>query len=628
MRLNRWNEWLMRAISVILAAAPAAIRAGEPIALSVDASEAPRKVLHAKLVIPAQPGPMTLYFPKWIPGTHGPTGPITSLAGLKMSSEGKPVPWLRDDVDMYAFHCTVPEGAKSLEVALDGLTSTGERADAADANMAVIRWNQLLLYPKGPVQQDIQVQASLQAPPNWKASSALPVAGQSGLVTRYAPVSLETLIDSPALCGLHFRELPLGEHGGFAHFLEMACDSPDGLDMPDEVKKQHVKLVEEAGKLFGARHYRSYRFLITLSDQLPFHGLEHHECSDNGGPERMMVDKSVRDPLAFLLPHEYVHSWCGKYRRPAGLVAPTFQEPERTDLLWVYEGLTEYLGTILTARSGLWTPEETRDYLAITADTMQAHRGRAWRPLIDTTIAAPLLYFAAFNWASSQRAADYYDEGTLLWLEADTKIRELTKGERSLDDFCRQFFGGDSGVPALKPYTFSDLVASLNAVAPYDWEGHFNKRLHATGASAPLGGIEAGGWRLTYSAKPSALFKETQTMAKFIGHASSIGVLLSAEGAVRDVVAGSPADLAGLAPKMKLLAVNGRRFSAETLERAIDGSKKTTQPLQLLAENGEFFQTFNVDYHGGLKYPQLERNAARPDLLAAILKPVAGPEGK
>jgi predicted metalloprotease with PDZ domain len=625
MTVNRRNLRTLCAILATLAALPGTVRAAEPIELAVDASEAPRKVLHAKEVIPAQPGPMTLYFPKWIPGTHGPTGPITCLAGLKMSSRGKAIAWQRDDVDMYAFHCTVPEGAQSLEIALDGLTPVGQRGDAATANMAVVRWNQLLLYPK---EQDIQVRASLRVPPNWKASSALPVAGQSGLVTRYAPVSLETLIDSPALCGIHFREVSLGEHGGLPHFLEMACDSPEGLDMSDEVKKQHVKLVEEAGKLFGARHYGSYRFLITLSDDLPFHGLEHHESSDDGGPERMMVDKSARDPLAFLLPHEYVHSWCGKYRRPAGLVTQNFQDPERTDLLWVYEGLTEYLGTILTARSGLWTPEETRNYLAMTAEGMQSHRGRSWRPLIDTTVAAPLLSVAAINWASSQRVADYYDEGTLLWLEADTKIRELTKGAKSLDDFCRQFFGGDSGAPALMPYTFSDLVVALNAVAPYDWDGHFKKRLHATGTSAPLGGIEAGGWRLTYGSKPSALFKETQTMAKGIDHASSIGVLLSAEGVVRDVISGSPADQAGLAPKMKLLAVNGRRFSADTLERAIDGSKKSTQPLQLLAENGEFFQTYNVDYHGGLRYPQLERNAAKPDLLAAILKPAAGPERK
>jgi predicted metalloprotease with PDZ domain len=622
MRANLVQRWFVAIILAVMVR-PVVALAGPPIELAVDASEAPRKVLHAKLVVPAQPGPLTLCFPQWIPGTHGPTGPITSLAGLKWFAGGQEIPWKRDEIDMYAFHCTVPDGARAVEIALNALTGTGERGEGATANMAVIRWNQLLLYPKGPWMQDIQFQASLRVPADWKLGTALPVASQSGLVTRFAPVSLETLIDSPALCGVHFRELALGSHDGLPHFLELACDSAEGLEMPADVRKQHERLVKEAGKLFGARHYRSYRFLVTLSDELPFHGLEHHESSDNGGPERMMVDKSVRDPLAFLLPHEYVHSWCGKQRRPAGLITPTFQDPQRTDLLWVYEGLTEYLGTILTARCGLWTSEETRAYIALTAEAMQTQRGRTWRPLIDTTVAAPLLAHAAVGWASKQRVADYYDEGVLIWLEVDARIRQLSHGKRSLDDFCKSFFGGDSGMPVVKPYTFAELVACLNAIAPHDWEGLFNRRLQATGALAPLEGIVESGWRLGHGTAPSALHKETQAMAKIVDQRSSIGVLLAPDGSVKDVIPGSAADQAGLAPKMKLLAVNTRRFSPDVLSRAIEATGKAKEPLQVLAENGEFFRTFTVDYHDGLRYPRLERNSAKPDLLSEILKPAA-----
>jgi predicted metalloprotease with PDZ domain len=365
----------------------------DPIVLEVDASEAPRRILHARLVLPVAPGPLTLLFPKWIPGTHGPTGPISDLAGLKLSAAGKAVPWQRDEVDMYAFHCRVPPDARTLEIRLD--VATEGRRGGGTPQIATIRWNQMLLYPKGTQEQETVFQASLRVPVGWKIGTALPIDAQESSTTRFRSVPLETLVDSPVICGQYFQEVPLGNYDGLPHFLELACDSPAGLEVPDDAKAQHQKLVAEAGALFGARHYRSYRFLVALSGQAGFGGLEHHESSDNGGPERMMVDKPTRNPLAFLLPHEYVHSWNGKYRRPADLITPDFQQPQRTKLLWVYEGLTEYLGTILTARCGLWTPEETRDYIALTAEKMQTQRGRAWRPLEDTAVGAPLNVFGS-----------------------------------------------------------------------------------------------------------------------------------------------------------------------------------------------------------------------------------------
>lgn len=591
------------------------------ITLEVDASEAPRRIYHARMAFPVEPGPLTLYFPKWIPGTHGPTGPIASLAGLKMTVGDKTVGWQRDEEDMYAFHCVVPEGAKTLDVILDHVTG-GRRGSTATSKIAVVRWNEMLLYPKGPRQQDIQLQASLRLPAEWKLGTALPITSQDGATTRFGKVSLETLIDSPVICGQHFRQIPIGPEREPRHFLDLACESEECLKISPELKGKFDRLVIEAGALYGARHYKHYHFLVTMSDKLPLYGLEHHESSDNGVTERGFVDDSQRKPIAFLLPHEYTHSWCGKYRRPAGLITHDFQQAQKTKLLWVYEGLTEYLGTLLTARSGLWSLEETRDYLAMTADVMQNQRGRTWRPLEDTAVGAPLNFMMPDSWDSWRRMADYYDEGVLIWLEVDAKIRQLTKGEKSLDDFCRRFFGGESGAPALKPYTLDDVVTDLNEVAHYDWRSLLNRRLQLTTDQAPLDGFEASGWKLTFSDKPSELFKLTSTARKGANHTSSIGLLLGNEGQVLDVIKGKAAERAGIAPGMKLIAVNGRKFTPELLGLAIAATTDQNKKIELLLENDEFLKTFTLDYHGGEKYPKLDPIANQKDLLSLILKPV------
>jgi predicted metalloprotease with PDZ domain len=595
----------------------------EPLILDVDASESTRKIFHVKMTIPVEPGPVTLYFPKWIPGNHGPTGPIRELAGLKWTSQGKPIPWSRDDIDMFTFHGDIPAATKTLHVELDALA--GGRMATSTAQMAVIRWNQMLIYPAKLDQREIQVKASLRVPAGWKLGTALPVASQAGDVTHFSPVSLETLIDSPVICGAFFKEVSLGTHDGKPHFMELACDSAAGLEMPEDVRRYHERLVIEAGALFGARHYRSYRFLVTLSNYMGIHGLEHHESSDDGGPEKMLVDKKSRDSVAFVLPHEFVHSWCGKYRRPAGLVTRDFQEPQKTSLLWVYEGLTEYLGTILTARCGLWTPEEARDYLATVAAQMQSHRGRSWRPLVDTAVGAPLNYQEAGGWNAWRRSVDYYDEGTLIWLEADTRIRMLTHGQRSLDDFCRAFFGGESGNPDVKPYTFEDVVAGLQAVADYDWKTFLTERLEATKADAPLGGIAQGGWHLVFTDQPTAFFSTAEGLAKMTDLSSSLGIVLSQEGAIIDVIPGSAADRAHVGPGMKLIAVNTRKWSNDGLKSAIVAAKKSGGHIDLLLESGDYLKTYMLDYHEGEKYPKLERAGKGDDLLTEILKPKRAP---
>jgi predicted metalloprotease with PDZ domain len=631
-------NWLTRVLfsCLLLTLVPCLARADEtgkpgkvnasPILLEVDAGEAPRKILHARLVIPVEPGPLTLYYPKWIPGNHGPTGPISDLAGLKIRAGDQVLPWQRDEVDVYAFHCQVPKDTKSVEVYLDYLAAGGRRGGGSTtANIAVVNWNQLLLYPKGRSQQEIEFAASLKVPAGWNLGTSLPITSRDGSMTRFGKVSLETLIDSPVHCGAYFREVPIGPADGPAHFLDLSADSPAGLDIRPEIKASYDRLIVEAGALFGARHYKSYRFLVTLSNQIPPHGLEHHESSDDGLPERALCDEKAGKALAFLLPHEYVHSWCGKYRRPAGLVVRDFQEPQRTQLLWVYEGLTNYLGEILAARCGLWTPQEARDYFAKKAAQMQNQRGRTWRPLQDTTMSPPMLAFGAGGWGSWRRGTDYYDEGSLLWLEIDTKIRQLTNGQRSLDDFCRAFFGGDSGAPAVKPFTFEDIVSGLNAVTPCDWKVLLNQRLTATADQAPLRGLEQGGWKLAYGDKPSAFEKLAQGSPRMIDLSSSIGLLLAQDGTVADVIAGKAADKAGIGPGMKLLAINSRRWSTEGLTNAVAASKTAGNALEFLLENGEFIRAHTLDYHEGPKYPYLQRDKDKPDFLAEIIKPLKPP---
>lgn len=616
---------------VTLAVAGAAAAAGAPITLSVDATEAPRKIFHAHLVIPAAAGSLTLYYPKWIPGEHGPTGPIASLAGIKMTAAGKALDWRRDPLEMYAFQVDVPAGASAVEVDLDYLapTSGGFTAGAsATANLAVLSWNTVLLYPNA-AQGDAQVFAArVTLPSGWKYSTPLPVASASAGSVEFQPVSLDTLVDSPVLMGAHMRSVPLTSAAPVAHSLEIGADTERALEMKPEDVAGYDRMVAQAGAMFGARHYRSYRWLLTLSDAVAHFGLEHHESSDDRMPERTLSEDGSRRSLARLLGHEYAHSWNGKYRRPAGLVAGDFHRPMKSDLLWVYEGLTQYLGNILPPRSGLWTAEEFREAEAAAAASLDYRAGRTWRPLVDTATAAQVLYSAPEDWASWRRGVDFYDEGNLIWLEADVLIRRQTEGRRSLDDFLRRFHGGPTGEPALKTYALDDVIAALNDVAPYNWREFLESRVQARTPHAPLGGIESGGWRLVYTDAPNVFIKDAETAYKTANHAYSIGLIAKEDGSIADVVPDSPAAKAGMGPGMKIAAVGGRRFTLDALRDAVKGSKGSTEPVEVIAANGDFFGTYKVDYNGGERYPHLERDAARPDLLSEIAKPLTTPKPK
>jgi predicted metalloprotease with PDZ domain len=405
------------------------------------------------------------------------------------------------------------------------------------------------------------------------------------------------------------------------HRLNVVADSAAALDMKPEDQARFSKLVIEENALFGARHYRKYDFLLTLSDQVAHFGLEHHESSDNRAPERMLIDEDLRKSWAGLLPHEMVHSWNGKYRRPADIATPDYYEPMKVELLWVYEGLTTYLGEMLTARSGLWTATNYLEHLALTAAQLDHQRGRDWRPLADTARAAHLLYYARPEGTSQRRSVDFYPEGELIWLEADVTIRERTQGKRSLDDFCQRFFGGESGPPRVLPYTLEDVLTTLNDVAPFDWRGFFQQRVYEVTKRAPLGGIERGGWRLVYRDEPSDILKNSEIIRKGTDVSFSIGLSVKEDGGILDVIPGLPADRAGVGPGMKLLAVNNRRWKPELLRTAIKEAKDGTAPVELLVENGDVFKTCRLEYRGGERYPYLERDASKPDLLTEIIKP-------
>ncbi len=599
-----------------------------PITLIVDATDAPRGILHARLRVPASPGKLTLFYPKWIPGEHMPDGPINNLTALKFSSNGRPLDWRRDDDDMFTFHLDVPAGADAVDVSLDFLLPGGggySSGVSSTAKLLDLSWNQVLLYPQTDAPLKLQFLPTLKLPDGWKFGTALPV----GISTRnppgkieFLPAPLETLIDSPVIAGEFFREIDLAPGTQPAHFLDLVADSAAALEITPDQIRHFSHLVAEANTLFGAHHYRDYHFLLTLSDRVAHFGLEHHESSDDRQGENYLTDASVLPAFPDLLPHEMTHSWNGKYRRPAGLATPDYQQPMRDELLWVYEGLTDYLGKVLAARSGLQTNSDFRETFALTAAALDHRTGRDWRSLADTTVAAQLLYAAPGTDVSRRRGTDFYPEGDLIWLDADVRIRQQTHGQKSLDDFCKAFHGAPSGPPKVVPYSYDDVVKALNEVAPGDWNAFFQQRIYDIAPRAPLGGIENGGWSLVYTNEVPALLKTREGQRKFTDMSYSIGLSLGADGQINDVLSGTPADAAGIGSGMKLVAVNGRAWSADILRTAVKTAATNSAPIELLVENGDYYQTSRLDYHGGEKYPVLERDAAKPDLLDEIIKPL------
>ncbi|HWE84647.1 MAG TPA: hypothetical protein VG267_06865 [Terracidiphilus sp.] len=595
---------------LLLGGALAAWAQAGDITVSVDATRVPQKLLHVEEMLPVQAGPLTLYYPKWLPGEHGPDGPVSNVTGLHFDVDGKAVPWKRDLLDVYTFHLDVPAGATKLHAAYDYIETAG--ASATD-KLLVLEWNEVVLYPAGTTSDKLTFDARLKMPDGWKFGTPLPVASQDGSEVKFKPISLELLVDSPVMTGEYYRSIDLTPPGEpIHHEIDLVADSEAALNMPPEIQKGLINVVAESGKLFGARHYRDYHFLLALSDHVAHFGLEHHESNDSRLPERVFLEPGGAFIVGSLLPHEFMHSWNGKFRRPADLTTPEFETPMKTDLLWVYEGLTDYLGPMLAARSGLWTPDQYHTYLAsIAADLGPGRPGRTWRPLEDTAT-GEIGVRPPRGWSNWVRGVDYYDEGDLLWLEVATIINHATNGQKTIDDFCHAFHGGPNDGPQVKTYTFDQVVEALNGVAPYDWAGFLKERLNSLSPEPPTGGIENGGWKVTYT---SEMTKLPGRRGNF-GDAYSLGLQLAADGTVSESIVGSPAFKAGIGPGMKIAGVNGHIYTHDVLEDAV----KAQQPIKLLVIADDYFQTFTVDYRGGPKYLHLVREEGKPDLLDELIK--------
>jgi len=460
----------------------------------------------------------------------------------------------------------------------------------------------------------------MRLPSGWKFGTPLPVASQSGDEVHFSPVSLYTLVDSPVIAGEFLKVVPLNAGETPPVELDVAADSAAALEVPEDVWDHYKNVVKQATTLFGATHYRDYHFLYSLSDHVAHFGLEHHESNDSRSDERSLVDPDLRMLTASLLTHEYTHSWNGKYRRPAGLTTPDYQQVMQDDLLWVYEGLTEYIGDLLAARSGLWTSDEYRDALGNTAAALDHRPGRTWRNLQDTADSAAVLYYAPHQWDSWRRDVDFYPEGELDWLWADTIIRQQSGGKKSIDDFCHLFHGPPSGPPMVKTYTFDDLVNVLNQVVPYDWRGFWTERLTNHGPGGPLTGIENSGWKVVYDGTPSPMTHALEERMNVIDARYSVGLMVKEDGSIIDTTEGMDAAHAGIGPGMKVVAVNGRAFTPQILRDALRDGQNSSEPLQLIVENSTYFRTFNLNYHGGVKYPHLVRDESKPDTLGDIIR--------
>jgi predicted metalloprotease with PDZ domain len=634
------NSFWMRCTIAALAAATSVAVAQTPITLNVDLTDAPRKILHATEVMPVTAGPLTVVYPKWIPGEHGPTGPIENMAGFFITANGQPIKWERDKIDMFAYHITVPQGVTKLEMKIDFLASSAlsgfSAGGSTSENLALLSWNTVLVYPADTNASDVMFTPSVKLPNGWKRGTALESDGLDGVdqlcetgthcapTEKFKTVSLEQLIDSPLLAGRFFREVALAPEITPKHYLDMAADGPEEIDLSKEHIAEFDRLVRETGALYKSRHYGSYHFLVTLSDEVAHFGLEHHQSSDDRVAPRTFTDDQEFTLNGLLLPHEFTHSWNGKYRRPAGLATSNYQKPMVGDLLWVYEGLTEYLGDVLAARSGIWTPEQYKQRLSTIAAEYDNRPGRTWRDIQDTATAAQILYAAGGGWDNWRLGVDYYDEGELIWLDVDTTIRKMTDGKKTLNDFVAKFhgLGGDTG-PKVVPYTFEDVVAGLNSVVPNDWATFLRSRLDSNSYKAPLGGLENGGYKLTYSDKPNAWSAMEDAQSGTFDFWYSLGFHAGKSGIVSDVLKGGVADKGGVGPGMQIIAVNGRAYSPDVLKAAIHDAKDSGPAVELIVENTGFYKVIRLDYHGGERYPQLERVSSVPDRLDDILKPEA-----
>ena len=596
------------------------------ISLHVDATNITDRIFTVQETIPVKGRDLTLLYPEWHPGAHSPSDPVAELGGLVVAANGKRIPWMRDPVNMYAFHVALPSDAKALEVTFQFLAAQDPKRSRISSKFADVTWNSVLLYPAGYFSRDIKFETTIRLPEGWKFACALDVKSQEGNAVHFKETTLNTLADAPLYAGVNFKRVDLSSGPDNPVYLDIFADKPADLEITPDELQYHKNLVIEAQKLFHSRHYDHYDFLFSVSDIVSGKGLEHHQSSEDGSRANYFTDWNAGIPGRALLPHEYTHSWNGKFRRPADLWTPNFNVPMRNSLLWVYEGLTDYYGNVLTARSGMRTPEQARDTWAQIAASFEISPGRTWRSLEDTTNQPIVSSHGAIQdaWPTFQRGYDYYPESDLVWLDADTKVRELSGDQKSLDDFAKLFYGINNGSYVTVTFTLDDLVKALNTVQPYDWAAFFKTRVFDVSPSVPENGFTQGGYRLIYNDHEPEWLKKPDPMRP-ASFAFSLGFSVRPDGGLDNVAWDSPAFKAGITPDMQLQAVNDQKFTIAGLREAVlaaePSGEKSKDPIKLLLKRGDDFLTVSLDYHGGLRYPHLDRVESTPDRLDAILAP-------
>ncbi len=612
------------ATCLLLTVLATAARTAPTLDMEVDITDLPRQLIHAKISVPAKHGPLALWYPKWVPGIHAPRGPVQNLAGFRITSPaGEKLDWRRDDEELYRFQVDVPEGVESVLVHLDYIANqasvNSKGVDVhGNALLGAINWNTCVVYPQGHRAEDIRVNLRVRLPKGWRYGTSLPTKRTEGGQVHFESVSLQTLLDSPLICGENFRTIDLKSEQLPPAYLHLTSESATAIQLDDDLVAKYRRLIAEGGLMFGGAPYDEYHFLVTCSDQVGGLGLEHLRSSLNGVTERSLIDAKLRRGWAAnLLPHEYVHAWCGKYRRPRGMTTSDFHTPKHTELLWIYEGLTTYLGEVLAARCGLHTYDEQLEHLAVMISRLNNRKGRRWRSLEDTAISSYHLRARSQHWGSLRRSQDYYQEGMLYWMEADAIIRQRTDGQKSLDDFCQRFFAHTSDQDIL-PYDLDEVYSILAELSDYGWPGFFDRRVYRVQEQLPLDVVARCGYRLQYATEPSDYVKANEDRFKAINETDSIGVYLAAEGKVNDVVPGSAADQAGLAPGMEIIGVNGRKFSKERFRDAIAESI-SQRTIELLIAEGERFRTITVDYADGPRFLKLVRDSGKADILKDIM---------
>ena len=591
--------------------------------LEVDATDLDRRIFSIRQSIPvSSTGPMTLLYSQWIMGNHAPRGPIYNYSGLKMTVGGKPLAWTRDPGDVYAFRVDVPQGAKTIEIEAQFLSAieAAQGPIMMTPEMLKLNWYIAALYPAGHYTRKVNFDVSVKLPQGWDYATALETASSANGVVKFKTADWETVIDSPLFAGKYMRKFDLDPGGRSRVTLNVMGDEPGQIDPSPEIIQVNRNLVAQADKLYGARHYDHYDFLLSVSDKLSGSGIEHQRSSDNGVGSGYYRNWDTGFVSKDLLAHEYNHSWNGKYRRGADLWTPNFNTPMRNSLLWIYEGQTQYYGHVLAARSGFVSKQQALDLIANNAAIYDTRTGRDWRPLADTTMDPIIAARRSLPWQNWQRSEDYYSEGQLIWMDVDTLIREKSGNKRSLDDFAKAFFGVNDGDWGTLTYTRKDVVATLDKIEPYDWEAFLKARVDDVAKTAPLAGLERGGYRLVYGETPNGVWRDGEVRSRGANLLYSIGLSVDQNGKILLIQWNGPAWKAGLNTSLTITGVNGQAFSADRLRAAVAATKAGT-PVELLIRTGETFKTIRLDYRGGHRYPRLERIAGKPayidDILAA-----------